>query len=158
MIDDPPGFRNWWTAEYVNELPDEAIDALCAYGEEIPLGYSQLFVVAWGGAVRVPEGATPLANRDAAYVVHPFMLWQDPARDAEHIAWGRRVRDVLTPWATGATYLNFIGDEGQARVRAAFGPAYDRLVEVKTAWDPENVFSGNQNIEPARAAAKAVAL
>jgi FAD/FMN-containing dehydrogenase len=153
MIDDPPGFRNWWTAEYVNGLPDEAIDAMCTYGEEIPAGYSQLFVVVWGGAVAAPGIDTPLANRDAAYVVHPFCLWKDPADDAEHVAWGRRVRAVFAPWATGATYLNFIGDEGEERVRAAFGGAYERLVEVKTAWDPDNVFRRNQNVRPAREAA-----
>jgi FAD/FMN-containing dehydrogenase len=150
MIDDPPGFRNWWTAEYLHELADEAIDALCAYSEQIPSGYSQMFVVAWGGAVASPEPG-PLAGRDAAYVVHPFCMWKERARDAEHIAWGKRVREVCAPWATGATYLNFIGDEGGERVRAAFGQAYERLVQVKTAWDPDNVFSGNQNIEPAAA-------
>lgn len=59
------------------------------------------------------------------------------------------MREVLAPWATGATYLNFIGNEGQERVRAAFGSAYDRLAEVKAVWDPDNVFRGNQNITPA---------
>jgi FAD/FMN-containing dehydrogenase len=146
MIDDPPGFRNWWTAEYVTELPDEAVDALCSYGESIPRGYSQLLVVPWGGAVAVPDGTTPLANRDAAYVIHPFMLWTEPERDGEIIEWGRHVRDYFAPWATGGTYLNFIGDEGPDRVRAAFGSSYERLLAVKTAWDPHNVFRGNQNI------------
>ena len=150
MIDDPPGFRNWWTAEYVNQLPDEALEILCAYGEEIPRGASQLFSIPWGGAVASPGVDTPLANRDAAYVIHPFCLWTDPAHDAEHVAWGKKVREVFEPWATGVTYLNFIGDEGEDRIRKAFGDAYDRLVEVKTAWDPENVFRGNQNIQPAR--------
>ena len=153
MIDDPPGFRNWWTAEYVNELTDEAVEALCAYGERIPAGYSQSFVIPWGGAVAAGgDGATPLANRDAAYVVHPFCLWKEPARDGEHVAWGRRVRQAMGRWSTGATYLNFIGNEGEDRVRAAFGASYERLVEVKTAWDPGNVFRGNQNIRPAGAA------
>lgn len=150
MIDDPPGYRNWWTAEYVNELPDEAIDVLCAYGEEIPAGASQMFAIPWGAAVASPEVDTPLANRDAAYVIHPFCLWTDPSRDVEHVAWGRRVREVFEPWATGVTYLNFVGDEGEDRIRKAFGPAYERLVDVKTAWDPENVFRGNQNIKPVR--------
>lgn len=148
MIDDPPGFRNWWTAEYANELPDEAIEALCAYGEEIPAGASQLLTIPWGGAVAAAGVDTPLANRDAAYVIHPFCLWIDPSGDEEHIAWGRRVREVFEPWATGATYLNFVGEEGDDRIRKAFGPSYERLVEVKTAWDPENVFRGNQNIRP----------
>lgn len=148
MIDDPPGYRNWWTAEYVDGLPDEAIEVLCAYGEEIPHGASQMFVIPWGGAVGSPQVDTPLANRDAAYVIHPFCLWTDPARDSEHIAWGRKVREVFEPWATGVTYLNFVGDEGEDRIRKAFGDSYERLAEVKAAWDPENVFRGNQNVRP----------
>ena len=149
MIDDPPGLRNWWTAEYLSELTDEAADAFCAYSDEMPLSATQSLLVPWGGAV-ARKRDTPMAQRDAAYVVHPFCVWEGADRDAEHIAWGRRGREVFAPWSTGGTYLNFIGDEGSDRVRAAFGPAYDRLAEVKAAWDPDNVFAGNQNIVPAR--------
>ena len=148
MIDDPPGNRNWWTADYVDELPDAALDAFCAYSEDMPLGLTQSLLVPWGGEVaRVRD--TPMPRRDAAFVMHPFCVWEDAARDAEHIAWGRRGHEVFAPWSTGATYLNFIGDEGADRVRAAFGDAYERLVEVKRAYDPDNVLKGNQNISPA---------
>jgi FAD/FMN-containing dehydrogenase len=79
--------------------------------------------------------------------VHPLMLWADPAADDELIAYGRSWRELLKPWSTGATYLNFNGDEGRARVRAGFAPAdYERLRAVKATWDPSNVFRGNQNI------------
>jgi FAD/FMN-containing dehydrogenase len=81
--------------------------------------------------------------------VHPFCVWPDEAGDAENMAWGRRGREVFAPWKTGGVYLNFIGDEGEDRVRAGFGPAYDRLVEIKTELDPDNLFHGNQNIRPA---------
>jgi FAD/FMN-containing dehydrogenase len=150
MIDDPPGFRNWWTADYLADLPDEAIDAFVAYATSAPQELSQTLLVPWGGAVARLAGGTPLANRDAAWVVHPFAVWEDPARDADHVAWGRASHEVFAPWATGGTYLNFIGDEGDERVRAAFGESYDRLVAVKTAWDPGNVFRANQNIRPRR--------
>jgi FAD/FMN-containing dehydrogenase len=150
MIDDPPGNRNWWTADYLRELPDEAIDAFCGYSEDMPRSFAQSLLVPWGGAVaRATIDDTPLAQRDAAWVVHPFAVWPDTAQDAEHIGWGRRSHTVFAPWTTGGTYLNFIGDEGQDRIRAAFGDAYDRLVEIKTAWDPDNMFHGNQNIRPA---------
>jgi FAD/FMN-containing dehydrogenase len=156
MIDDPPGLRNYWTAEYLSELPDEAVDAFCAYSGRMPLGYSQSLLLPWGGEVaRLAGDSTPLAKRDAAWVVHPFVLWDDAARDAELTGWGRSVRDVFAPWATGGTYLNFVGEEGEERIRAAFGPAFDRLAQVKAAWDPENVFQGNQNILPAAAGARA---
>ena len=81
--------------------------------------------------------------------MHPFCVWDGAERDAEHIDWGRRGHEVFAPWASGGTYLNFIGDEGSDRIRAAFGPAYDRLAAIKAAWDPDNVFRGNQNIVPA---------
>jgi FAD/FMN-containing dehydrogenase len=150
MIDDPPGLRNYWTADYLDELTDEAIDVFCSHSERIPLNAAQSLLVPWGGAVAESSPAeTPLANRDARWVVHPFGIWEGAERDDEVIGWAREVHDLFAPWANGGVYLNFVGDEGQDRVRAAFGDNYDRLVAVKTKWDPDNVFHGNQNIRPA---------
>jgi FAD/FMN-containing dehydrogenase len=151
MIDDPPGKRNWWTAEYLGELPDAAVSAFCGYGERVPPGFTQALLIPWGAGV--VSDSTPLTNRDAGWVVHPFCVWEGAERDEEHMAWGREVREVFADWRTGATYLNFIGDEGADRVRAAFGPNYDRLAAIKAVWDPDNVFRGNQNIVPAGAVA-----
>ena len=148
MIDDPPGLRNWWTAEYLMDLPNAAVHAYCEYSRGMPLSHSQSLLVPWGGAV-ARAGDTPLTNRDAGWVVHPFCVWEGEERDEEHIAWGRRVRDVFADYRTGATYLNFIGDEGADRIRAAYGPNYDRIAAVKATWDADNVFRGNQNIVPA---------
>jgi FAD/FMN-containing dehydrogenase len=147
MIDDPPRKRNWWTAEYVDELSDAALDAIAAYGEQMPLSFTQMLVLPWGGEV-ARRTDSPLAKRDAAYVLHPFCVWDGAERDEEHIAWGRAARDVFAPWKSGGVYLNFVGDEGQDRVRAGFGESYERLVAVKERYDPENVFRGNQNIRP----------
>jgi len=146
-IDDPPGYRNWWTAEYLEDLTEEAIEAIASLSEELPPGPAQIFIPAWGGAVaRVPAGATPLAKRDARYVVHPLLLWEDAAEDERMIAFGRRYRDVLAPYRTGGTYLNFIGDEGADRVRAAYGPHHEQLARVKAGWDPDNVFRATGNV------------
>jgi FAD/FMN-containing dehydrogenase len=147
MIDDPPGKRNWWTAEYLDDLPDDALDAIVGYAEQMPISFTQMLMVPWGGEVaRRTDSA--LAKRDAAYIVHPFGVWEGADRDEEHIAWGRAVREVLAPWKTGGVYLNFVGDEGEDRVRAAFGDAYGRLAAVKEQYDPDNLFRGNQNIRP----------
>jgi FAD/FMN-containing dehydrogenase len=113
---------------------------------------SQSIVFPWGGEVARRAGTTPMAQRDATWIVHPFALWEDPRDDVKQVTWGRRSHKVFEPWATGCTYLNFVGDEGQDRVRAAFGEGYDRLAEVKGRFDPDNVFSGNQNIRPAATA------
>jgi FAD/FMN-containing dehydrogenase len=154
MIDDPPGKRNWWTAEYLDDLPTAAVQAWCTFSERMPqASFTQSLLVPWGGAVARSGEATPMTNRDAGWVVHPFCVWEGEERDSEHIAWGREVREVFASWRTGATYLNFIGDEGADRVRAAFGDNYDRLAAIKAAWDPDNVFRGNQNIVPAGARA-----
>src|SRR3954468_9930174 len=150
-LDDPPGYRNWWTAEHLTDLHDGAIEAIARRSEEMPPGPSQRFIVAWGGAVaRVPADATPLGIRDARFVVHPFALWEDAADDERTIDWARGYRPLLRPWATGGVYLNFVGDEGRRRVRAGFGAEnYERLARVKADWDPDNVFRGNQNVRPA---------
>jgi FAD/FMN-containing dehydrogenase len=87
MIDDPPGMRNWWTAEYLADLSDEAIDDYVGYSLQMPLGFSQALLIPWGGAV-ARELDTPLARRDAAYIVHPFCVWESPLRDSEHVEWG----------------------------------------------------------------------
>ena len=147
MIDDPPGKRNWWTAEYLDELSDAALDALVAYSEQMPLSFTQMLLLPWGGEV-ARRTDTPMAKREARWVVHPFCVWDGAERDDEHIAWGRAGRDVLAPWRSGGVYLNFVGDEGEDRVRAAFGDAYERLTAVKEQYDPENLFHGNQNIRP----------
>ena len=153
MIDDPPGKRNWWTAEYLDEWPDAAVTAFCEYAERMPSSFTQLLMLPWGGAVARDGGSTPLTNRDAKWVMHPFCVWDGAERDEEHISWGRAGRQVFEPWKTGGTYLNFIGDEGADRVRAAFGADYDRLAAIKASWDPGNHFRGNQNIVPAGAPA-----
>lgn len=152
-IDDPPGYRNWWTAEYLHVITDEAIEAIHAHSLRTPSpGPAQSFIVPWGGAVaRVGEDDTPMTQRDASWVVHPFAVWENPDEDDAMIGWGRAFRDDIARFASGGVYLNFIGDEGQDRVRAAFGEAkYRRLASIKAKYDPDNVFRGNQNIEPAR--------
>jgi FAD/FMN-containing dehydrogenase len=146
-LDDPPGYRNWWTAEFLDDLGDEAIDAICALAGDLPAGPAQIFIPAWGGQVaRGAEG--PLTGRDARFVVHPLLLWEDAADDERNIAYGRRWRDAMAPYRTGATYLNFVGEEGEDRVRAAYGPHYDRLARVKAGWDPEGVFRATGNVRP----------
>jgi FAD/FMN-containing dehydrogenase len=150
MIDDPPGYRNYWTSEHLVDLPDAAIEAIAARSDAMPAGLSQLFMVSWGGAVaRVGQDSSPLSARDARFVVHPFGMWEDPADDAANIEWARGFRDDLAAYSTGAVYLNFVGDEGEARLRAGYGPgSYERLAWIKAVWDPNNVFRASGNVPP----------
>jgi FAD/FMN-containing dehydrogenase len=97
----------------------------------------------------VGQDSSPLSARDARFVVHPFGMWEDPADDAANIEWARGFRDDLAAYSTGAVYLNFVGDEGEARLRAGYGPgSYERLAWIKAVWDPDNVFRASGNVPP----------
>ncbi|MFF5988246.1 FAD-binding oxidoreductase [Prauserella flavalba] len=147
-VDDPAGYRNYWTAENVVDLPDEAIDVLVRHARQLPAGPSQLFIVAWGGAVsRVGAEHSPLVGRDARFIVHPLLLWENPSDDERYRTLARACRADLRPWSTGATYPNFLGDEGRDRMRRAFGTSADRLAAVKARWDPHHVFRTHQTID-----------
>jgi FAD/FMN-containing dehydrogenase len=151
MLDDPPGMHNYWSADYHDEFPDDALEVFVKYGFDRRSPIAQQILLPWGGAVaRVPEDATPMTNRSVRWITHPFAVWEDPADTDANITWARNFRRDISHYATGGVYLNFIGNEGPERVRAAFGDEkYARLARVKAEWDPNNVFRGNQNIEPA---------
>ena len=148
-IDDPPGYRNWWTAEHLSELTDEVIEAIAQRAETMATGPAQVFIAPWGRAMtRASDADSPLIGRDA-FVVHPLLLWEDAADDERMIAYGRGWRAALRPFATGESYPNFLGDEGEARKHAAFGARNAaRLAALKAQWDPENVFSATGNLAP----------
>jgi FAD/FMN-containing dehydrogenase len=149
-LDDPPGYRNYWTVEHLEDLPAEAIDVIHERSLRIPASPAQLFIATWGGAVARGAEGSAIAGRDAGFVVHPLFLWEDPADDATMIDLGRGYRAALAPWATGAAYSNFLGEEGAARARAAFAPgAYERLAAVKAEWDPADVFHATGHVPPA---------
>ena len=150
MIDDPPGFRNYWSADFHDEFDEKALDVFIESAETIPSPMTQQIVFPWGGAIARLGSATPMAQREALWVSHPFAMWEDAADDDRAIAWVREFRANIAPFTNGGIYLNFIGDEGEERIRAAYGPAsYDRLAAIKAEYDPENVFHRNQNIRPA---------
>ncbi|MFF7182241.1 FAD-binding protein [Streptomyces sp. NPDC008121] len=155
MIDDPPGLRNYWSAEYLREFPDEAVDAFCARAARIPMPTTTQHVLfPMGGAVADGPSRFPLPWRTAPWAVHPFGTWEKPEDDARVVAWVRDVRADARPWSVDAVYLNFIGAEGEQRVVAGFGADnYRRLAAVKAEYDPDNVFRLNHNITPAPAAA-----
>ncbi|MFC8433820.1 FAD-binding oxidoreductase [Streptomyces sp. NPDC057253] len=151
MLDDPPGMRNYWSAEYLTELPDAYVDLYCARAESMPVPTGTIHVLfPLGGAIARGPHEYPVPYRDAPWAVHPFAMWEDPADDARSIQWVRDVRAEAQPWSTGDVYLNFIGDEGADRVVAGVGADNTRrLSEVKRRYDPENVFRFNHNITPA---------
>lgn len=150
MIDDPPGLRNYWSAEYLTGVPDDFVDVFCARADSMPVPTGTQHVV-WpqGGAIADGPDDYPVPYRDAAWAVHPFGLWEDPADDERVRQWVRDVRADAQPWSTGAVYLNFTGDEGADRVVAGLGAEnMRRLGALKRQYDPDNVFRFNHNIRP----------
>ncbi|MEY9214237.1 FAD-binding oxidoreductase [Thermobifida halotolerans] len=151
MLDDPPGYRNYWSAEHLTALPDQAVDRFCAGAERMIVpSPSQHVLAPQGGTVSRGPTDYPVPWRHAAWVVHPFGLWDDPADDERAIRWAHSTCADMQPWSIGSVYLNFIGDEGEQRTIAGFGlENYRRLARVKAHYDPDNVFHRNHNIKPA---------
>ncbi|QYF89099.1 FAD-binding oxidoreductase [Arthrobacter sp. PAMC25284] len=149
MIDDPPDLYNYWSADYHAELSDEALEVIVDSARQLPGPHSQNLVARWGGAVAGGSTTTPLRNRDANWVTHPFGLEETREGGQKAREWVKKFRHHIAPYTTGGVWLNFVGDEGDARIRAAFGDEnYARLARVKAEFDPLNVFRGNQNIRP----------
>jgi FAD/FMN-containing dehydrogenase len=103
-----------------------------------------------GGAITdVPPGETPLPFRDAKWVYHALTIWTpDMAPNEVHIEWTKALAGAMAPHTRPGVYLNFVAVEDTERVRASYGPSYDRLVAVKDKYDPTNLFRLNQNIPP----------
>lgn len=150
MLDDPPGYRNYCSVEYLDAFPDEAIEQFCAHAKNMVVpSASQHILLPQGGALGRGRSDYPLPWRQAPWLIHPYGLYQDSADDERVRLWTHDVRAGLKPWESGAVYLNFIGDEGQDRVVAGLGQeSYARLTKVKAQYDSENVFHLNHNIKP----------
>jgi FAD/FMN-containing dehydrogenase len=144
------GMRNYWKSHDVASLGDDLIDLLVYHARTLPDPQCDIAFAHLGGAVgRVPTGATAYGRRDAAFTLLVHGRWDDPARDGEVTAWARGVFESAAPFATGGVYVNFMSQDEGDRVRAAYGANHDRLVALKTRWDPTNLFRANQNIRPA---------
>jgi FAD/FMN-containing dehydrogenase len=145
-----PGMRNYWKSHDFRELSDGLIDVLLQHAGVLPDPQSEIAFAQLGGAVsRVPADATAYTHRDAQYVLNVHGRWADSAKDGQCIGWARDLFRAAGPFATGGVYVNFLTQEEGDRVRAAYGSNYDRLVRLKSRYDPTNLFRGNQNIRPA---------
>ena len=149
----PPGLRNHFKSGYVGDLSDGFIDIVLDHGARFASPLSQIHLHHMGGAVaRVGENDTAFSNRRAAYTYNLLATWTDAADDDANIGANRELGRALEPFSSGGVYVNFMDNEGAARVRDSYGEEkFARLSRLKRAFDPENVFSRNQNIPPAAA-------
>jgi hypothetical protein len=145
----PRGRRYYWKAQFLREISAGAIDALLDTYARAPNTSSLLVFQQVGGAIsRVPASDSPYANRDAAFDCFPVAIWDDPVDDDANMRWARELWSAVRPYSTGGVYANNLGDEGEDRVRDAYGANYARLAALKTKYDPTNFFRLNQNIKP----------
>jgi FAD/FMN-containing dehydrogenase len=145
----PDGHHNYWKSSFLRELSDEAIDVIVRYANEASSPLSAVLIEQYGGAAsRVGVHDTAFAQRQTQYDLGILSQWTDPAESARHVKWARDFWEAMSGHGSGAYLLNFLGEESDATIKAAFGANYDRLVEVKTAYDPTNFFRVNQNLQP----------
>jgi FAD/FMN-containing dehydrogenase len=145
----PDGRQNYWKSHYVDEITDGVIATLVEHAPRMTSPQSCFYFQHLAGAISRPGIDTAaFGHRHAGFDFAILTVWQDPAEDAEHLAWAREFATATQPHATGV-YVNNLGVEGAERVKAAYAPAtYARLVALKNAYDPTNVFRLNQNITP----------
>ena len=145
------GQRFSMKSAFLRDFPDELVERCVESLSRAPAGTDSGFSVwACGRAIaRVPDEATAFTGREGAFWLAAEALWHDPARDAECRAWAREATDGVQPWAVEGRYVNDVVETDEGLARSIYGQAkYDRLVALKRAWDPDNVFRLNQNIRP----------
>ena len=145
----PPGRRHYWKSSYLKELSDEAIEVMVRFVSEMPspttgVGLQQMH----GAASRVDPTATAFPHRDEHYDFLILSQWADPAESERNVEWTRSLFEAMEPSFEGGVYVNNLGDEGEDRVREAYGANYERLLTLKGKYDPTNFFRLNQNIKP----------
>jgi FAD/FMN-containing dehydrogenase len=145
----PPGLHYYWKSGQFEELSDAAIDLLVDHTDRAPSPLAAVLLEYYGGAAsRVGARDTAYPHRAPLFGLVINAAWPSPAETETNIAWARAMWGAALPFAGERLYSNVMMAEDQDKGRAAFGVNYDRLVEVKTTYDPTNVFRLNQNIKP----------
>lgn len=145
----PKGIRSYWKGVYVTELTDAAIEQHLLHGPLVPEVSATMHLYPINGAChRVGSDETAFGHRDATFAPVIVAAWDDPALDDQRIRWVRDYHAAIEPHSAPGGYVNFMADDDHHRLRDSFGSNYDRLVEIKSRYDPDNLFHRNPNIEP----------
>jgi len=150
----PHGRRYYTKSGYFKTLDDNSIDHMVEALASIPSPMTQIELAYLGGAAaRVGGAETAFGDRSSPFVVNVLGNWSDASEDAANIAWVRNLFRLLRPSMTPGVYVNFMsGDEGD-RVPEAYQERWERLVAIKSHYDPDNLFRLNQNIRPQKRSA-----
>jgi FAD/FMN-containing dehydrogenase len=145
----PKGIRAYWKGAFVKGLPEAAIAAHVEHGSRVPEVSATMHMYPINGAChRVGPSDTAFAYREATYGMVFLAAWNDPAKDAERIQWVRDYYQAMAPYSEPGGYINFMQDDDYGKIEVNYRQNYDRLVQVKRKYDPNNLFRINQNITP----------
>jgi hypothetical protein len=147
----PTGLQQYWKGDYINELPDEAIDIHLLHAEKFPSWQSTTHIYPINGvASRIGKKETAWNYRSAKWATVILGVSENSSGKNSIVDWAGSYAKDLTSFGAGGAYVNFMMDEGQERVAASYGDNYQRLVEIKNMYDPTNLFRVNQNIRPSK--------
>ncbi|MEX0324492.1 MAG: FAD-binding oxidoreductase [Puniceicoccaceae bacterium] len=145
----PPGQRWYSRSHYLKDLSDEAISVFLKHSANMQGAFTFAYFESLGGAVsRIDSDATAFPHREAPCDYHILAGWPDGEEDASIMQWVRDFHADMVQFSNGGVYVNLLGEDEGTRVREAYGSNYDRLVELKQRWDPENRLQNNHNIRP----------
>ena len=145
----PSGLRHYWKANFVKELTDDAIEAHVEHGPKVPVMTTTMHIYPINGAVHeVASDDTAFAYRDANFATVIAGMWPEASQDAASTRWVRDYYDATAPHSEPGGYINFMAEDDQGRIKANYKGNYQRLVDTKRKYDPDNVFHVNQNIKP----------
>ena len=143
------GHRNYWKSHFYHEVSDEFIETVVDHVDPMPSPFTTVYGNWLSGATAEADlDATAFPHRDKTFLFTISPKWTDPERDDELIEWAQEFHDALTPYAADGVYMNYLERDEDERIGEAYGNLYERLVELKNEWDPNNLFQMNQNIEP----------
>ncbi len=146
----PPGDQWYWRADFVETIPDEAVERHAEWAEKMPTWKCTMHLYPIDGAAhRVGPTETPWAYRNANWGSVMAGVDPDPTNVDAIGSWSRGYHEALHPYSAGGAYVNMMMEEGQDRVEASYGENYERLAKIKAKYDPDNLFHVNQNIRPA---------
>jgi hypothetical protein len=146
----PSGLHNYWKSSYFGTLSDEMIGTIVSIIKRAPSPLSRFAIEVWSGeAARKPPTETAFPIRAKLYNFLLVALWQDPTDADKNLEWIRSSWQSVQPFLTSKVYVNYLMQEDEERVKAAYGENYERLVALKKKYDPTNLFRVNQNIKPA---------
>ena len=151
----PHGRRYYTKSGYFTRLSDSTIDCLVEAVATIPSSETQIELAYLGGAAaRIAADETAFGDRSAPFIMNLLANWSDASADEANISWIRGLFDKLRPAMKPGVYINFMSGDEQDRVPEAYHERWDRMVAVKTHYDPDNFFRLNQNVLPRRLVAR----